>query len=174
MAKKYCAGAILAILTLAACGGEYTPSKEEAEIIQSLEKGNKITSTVKDTCCQGAKFTTEFIALPEGRVIKEKKVFEIYDEFILIDGDTINRDGDLGYIVIGFPYKQVKSFPVKYHGTGTIELGDLLYSMNLPRPVKSRNNYTIVKGDTRKVLLNKGIPSHKIPKVPQVGQIITW
>lgn len=129
---------------------------------------------VKDTSVFTAiGFKTEFIQLPDGKVIKEQKEFEITDNFILIDGDTINRDGhDMGYIVIRFPYKQVKSFPIKYT-SGSVQLGDWLYSINLPRH-KVENSYTIVKGDTKKVLISKGVPVNKIPKIPQVGNIITW
>ncbi len=173
MGKKYYAGAILAILAFAACGGEYTPSKEEAEIIQHLERGNKISPAKQDTSVFELVFETDFILLPDGKIIKEKKGFKISDKFIIMDGDTISRDGqDMGYFVISFPYKQVKSFPINYT-SGKVQLGDLLYSMSLPRH-KVENSYTIIKGDTKKVLISKGVPSHKIPKVPQVGQIITW
>lgn len=174
MGKRYYAGAILALLiALAACGGEYTPSKEEAQIIESLEKGNKITPTVKDTAVvDTVKFSTKFIELPDGKIIKEKKNFTLYKEVILIDKDTVFLDNpSMGYIVIKFPYNQIKKLPV-FIGEGFIRIGEVKYLERLRNDVG--NSYTIIKGDTKKVLLSKGVPSNKIPKIPQVGQIITW
>ena len=174
MGKKHYAGAILAILiALAACGGEYTPNEAEAEIIRNLERGNKISPIIKDTSVvDTVKFSTKFIELPDGKIIKEKKNFTLYKEVILIDKDTVFLDNpSMGYIVIKFPYNQIKKLPI-FLGEGYIKVGEVKYLERLRNDVV--NSYIIVKGDTKKVLLSKGVPSHKIPKIPQVGNTITW
>ncbi len=172
MGKRYYAGAVLAILAFAACGGEYTPSKEETQIIESLEKGNKIPVARDTAVVDTVKFSTKFIELPDGKIIKEKKNFTLYKEVILIDKDTVFLDNpSMGYIVIKFPYNQVKKLPI-FIGEGFIKVGEVKYLERLRND--ATNSYTIVKGDTKKVLISKGIPSHKIPKIPTKGTVITW
>lgn len=170
-ARKACyAGAVLALFMFSSCDRSPQVEQEEQRFLDSISGISKVKIIRPDTG-DVREIQTNFI-YDGRRLMKEAKQIKISPEVLIIGGDSIfleKKDKTLiGYTTVAFPYNTVTTYKVVV-GEEQIKVGNFTYTTNL---LDQQNEYIIQKGDTRKVLMEKGIPENKIPRIPRVGDKI--
>jgi hypothetical protein len=118
----------------------------------------------------GGTFESSFVEI-KGHKSKKKVVIILRDSSITIGTRTLVVSKKSNGIVYAYDEGidgEIESYVIVL-GDGYVSIGNTTFYSELPM-----RQYTIRKGDTRKVLIKKGIPSKFITKTPQVGDTIYY
>lgn len=151
-----------------------TPEQLE-RLLQNQSKDTTTLPTVKaepkkTEAFSGGTFESSFVET-KGHTSKKKVIIVLRDSSITIGSRTLVVSKKADGIVYAYDEGidgEIEPYVIIL-GKGYVSIGNTTFYSELPM-----REYVVKKGDTKKVLMKKGIPPKFITKTPQVGDVIYY